>query len=101
MQAFVLKKYAPAPESLALMGLPKPVAVKNQVLVQVKATGLNAADWHVTRGDPYAIRAMIGLTAPKPKLVPGVAFAGIVEALGPNAKDFKVGDHVFTEPGVK
>ncbi|KAI9333320.1 alcohol dehydrogenase [Obelidium mucronatum] len=100
MQAYILKQYGPAHESLALKGLPKPVAAKNQVLIRVKAAGLNAADWHFTKGDPYLIRMMVGLTAPRADLVPGTALAGVVEAVGPAAKDFAVGDEVFTEPGV-
>ncbi|KAI9330416.1 alcohol dehydrogenase [Obelidium mucronatum] len=101
MQAFILKQYGPAHQSLVLTQLPKPTAVKNQVLIKVKAAGLNAADWHVTKGDPYLIRAMIGLPAPKKNLVPGTALSGIIEAIGPAVKDLKVGDQVFTEPGVK
>ncbi|GAB2804608.1 alcohol dehydrogenase catalytic domain-containing protein [Lentzea nigeriaca] len=52
------------------------------VLVRVRASSVNAADWHVMRGDPYFARLFLGLRAPKTRMR-GLDFAGVVEAVGP------------------
>ncbi|KAJ3077257.1 hypothetical protein HDU99_001211 [Rhizoclosmatium hyalinum] len=100
MQAYVLTQYGPAKDSLTLSTVPKPTATKNHVLIKVHAAGLNAADWHLTRGDPYLIRLMTGVSRPKANLLAGTALSGTVEEVGPDCTLFKVGDQVMTEPGL-
>lgn len=78
----------PSKGRLELAERPVPEPVADQVLVRVAAAGLNRADlWQVAGG--YA--------APPdaPADIPGLEFAGTVEALGPQAKRLKVGDRVF------
>lgn len=66
-----------------------PEAGHGQVLVSVRAAGLNGLDWKVREGfvrDAFPI--------PLPAVL-GLEVAGIVEAVGPGATRFKVGDRVM------
>ena len=93
MKAVVRRCYGP-PDVLALEDVEKPAAAEGQVLVRVRAAGLNPLDWHYMRAEPYLMRIETGFGSPKnPRL--GVDFAGVVEAIGPGVTKFKVGDAVF------
>lgn len=93
MQAIVHRCYGP-PEVLRLEELPKPVPGDNGVLVKVHAASVNPLDWHSIRGNPYIMRAQMGIGAPADILL-GVDFAGTVEAVGKSVTRFKPGDDVF------
>jgi NADPH:quinone reductase-like Zn-dependent oxidoreductase len=93
MKAVVVRKYG-SPEVLELQEVPKPRPGDAEILIKVQAAALNAADWHMMRADPFAVRLMAGLFKPKFK-IPGADVAGRVEAVGKNVKSFKVGDEVF------
>jgi NADPH:quinone reductase-like Zn-dependent oxidoreductase len=72
-----------------------PVVGDNDVLLLVKAAGVEIGTWHVMAGKPYLLRIMgFGLRKPK-VLVRGRDVAGIVEAVGKNVTRFKPGDEVF------
>lgn len=93
MKAVVRRCYG-GPEVLALEDVEKPVPADDQLLVRVRAAGLNPLDWHYLRAKPYLARIDSGLGAPKnPRL--GVDFAGVVEAIGRNVTRYKPGDEVF------
>ncbi|HEX2896902.1 MAG TPA: NAD(P)-dependent alcohol dehydrogenase [candidate division Zixibacteria bacterium] len=77
----------------------KPVPNDNQVLVKIMAASVNPLDWHFLRGDPYFIRFMTGFPRPKQQIL-GVDMAGIIEAVGKNVKEFKLGDEVFGAGGL-
>jgi len=64
------------------------------VLVRVRAASVNAADWHIVRGRPFAMRFVVGLRRPKSP-VPGMDVAGEVEAVGANVTQHRSGDQVF------
>lgn len=93
MKAIVCKRYGP-PEVLRLQEIDKPTPGDNEVLIKVHTASLNAADWHVMRGSPYLMRFVFGFRGPKYP-VPGSDVSGIVEAVGKNVTQFKVGDAVF------
>ena len=93
MQAIVYHCYG-APEVLKLEAVAKPVPLDDRVLVKVHAASLNPLDWHYMRGTPYIVRMEAGVGAPT-DMRTGVDFAGTVEAVGSNVKQFKVGDEVF------
>src|SRR5262249_4672577 len=63
-----------------------------EVRVRVAAVGINHLDLWVRKGVP-------GHTYPLP-LVPGCDVAGTVEALGPGASCFGIGDEVVVAPGI-
>ncbi len=95
MKAFTKTKYG-GPEVLQLEEVEKPQPTDDQVLVKVLANSANPADWHILRGKPFFARFSFGLFRPKDK-IPGADFAGIVEAVGKNIQQFKIGDRVFGE----
>lgn len=99
MKAIVYTKYGP-PDVLQLKEVKKPTPKDNEVLIKVHAASLNAADWHILRGDPFLVRLMVGgLLKPKNKIL-GSDIAGRVEAVGRNVKQFQPGDEVFGDLSV-
>jgi NADPH:quinone reductase-like Zn-dependent oxidoreductase len=71
---------------------PDPVAGAGEVLVRVRAAGLNGADMHQRAGHYPA-------PAGSPQDIPGMEFAGEVAALGPGAQRFALGDRVMAIVG--
>ncbi|HEX7191843.1 MAG TPA: NAD(P)-dependent alcohol dehydrogenase [Thermoanaerobaculia bacterium] len=93
MKAIVCRRYG-APDVLELAELEKPIPAADEVLIRVRAASVNALDRHFMRGEPFLVRAMVGLRRPKePRL--GVDVAGEVESVGANVRDLKPGDAVF------
>lgn len=91
MKAIVVKEFG-APEVMRLEEIPTPEVGASQILVRVKAAGVNPVDTYI-RG---------GLYAQKPNLpyTPGKDAAGVVEAVGAKVENIKVGDRVFTADSV-
>ena len=88
MKAVYIKEFG-SPENLEIREVadpPKPEA--GEVLVRVRAAGLNRADLLQRRGQ-----------YPPPSgfspNIPGLEFAGEVAAIGTDIRDFKIGDRVF------
>ncbi len=67
----------------------KPAAGQGQALVRVRAAGVNGIDWKVREG---YVRDAFPLQLPA---VLGIELAGAVEAVGPGASRFRVGDRVM------
>jgi NADPH:quinone reductase-like Zn-dependent oxidoreductase len=67
----------------------RPAAGPGQVLIRVRAAGVNGIDWKVREG---FVREAFPLQLPA---VLGIELAGVVEALGPGASRFRVGDRVM------
>lgn len=60
------------------------------------ATTINDYDWSACSGNPRSYRLLFGLTKPRKRFQrPGMEVAGIIEALGPEVTQFKVGDQVY------
>jgi len=93
MKAIVQDKYG-SPDVLKLKDVDKPIAGDNEVLVRVRAAGVNIGNWHLLRGVPYAMRPAVGLLKPKRK-IPGLDLAGQVEAVGRAVTQFQPGEEVF------
>ena len=74
MTAVTARTYG-GPEVLATEELPVPSPQTGELLVEVRATSLNALDWHVLTGTPYLMRLMSGLRRPK-RFVRGADVAG-------------------------
>jgi NADPH:quinone reductase-like Zn-dependent oxidoreductase len=92
MKAIIHQKYG-LPDVLELVELEKPVPQDDEVLIKVRASSVNAAEWYGMVGLPIA-RIGSGLFKPKDIRI-GTDYAGVVEAVGKDRTDFKVGDEVF------
>src|SRR5918999_4026183 len=79
MKAIVQDRYGP-PDVLHLEDVEEPTPADDEVVVRVIAASAFIGDWHIATGLPYAIRAVSGLRAPKPR-VRGQDFAGRIEAV--------------------
>src|SRR5258705_13991813 len=74
------------PSSLRVDELPDPVAGAGEVLIEVRACGVNFPDVLITQGK-YQFRA-------EPPFVPGNEVAGVVRAVGRGVTSVAVGDRV-------
>ena len=93
MRAIVYHRYG-SPDVLELQEIEKPVPRDTEVLIKVRAAGVNPYDWHFLRGTPRPIRLMIGLLRPK-SIRLGADVAGEIEAVGKNTTYFKPGEPVY------
>ena len=94
MKAIVRDTYGSA-GVLELRDIDKPEIGDDEVLVRVRAAGVDQGVWHVMTGLPYPIRlAGYGLRAPKTPVL-GADVAGVVEAVGNDVTRFQPGDEVF------
>ena len=76
------------PEVLELREIPTPKPGPGQILVRVRAAGVNPYDTYMRNGT-YAIKPPLPYT-------PGSDAAGTVEAVGDGVKKVKAGDRVYT-----
>jgi len=86
MKATFFRRFG-GPEVLTYGELPDPIPVAGEVVVEVHAASVNAADWKM-RGGEYGSRVDF-------PHIPGRDFSGVVAALGDGAGDFRIGDAVF------
>lgn len=93
--AFVQDEYGSA-AVLRRKRVQTPAVGPDEVLVDVRAAGVNPADWHLMRGIPYILRLQYGLRGPATP-VRGLDVAGEVVAVGAAVTQFRPGDAVFGE----
>src|SRR3954469_1783187 len=93
MRAIIQDKYG-SPAVLEIRDVGRPAVKDDDVLVRVRAAGVNIGDWHLLRGVPYVMRLAFGLRKPR-RQIPGLDIAGQVEAVGSSVKQFRPGDEVF------
>jgi NADPH:quinone reductase-like Zn-dependent oxidoreductase len=94
MRAVVQGVYG-STDTWELADIPKPEIEADEVLVRVRAAGLDRGTWHSMTGRPYLMRVMgFGFRGPKNR-VPGLATSGTVVAVGREVSRFSVGDEVY------
>jgi NADPH2:quinone reductase len=76
------------PEVMRLEEVPDPLPGSEQVVVRVRAAGVNPVDGYIRSGI-HAVRPTLPYT-------PGMDAAGVVEAVGMNVRRVAVGDRVYT-----
>src|ERR1700722_8246610 len=85
MKAMLLTGHG-GPEMFRLGDAPDPLAAPGEIVVDVHAASVNAADWKVRRG---------GYGNLKFPYILGRDFSGVVATVGAGVTDFAVGDPVF------
>ncbi len=93
MKAIVHTKYGP-PEVAQLKEVEKPKPTKNEILIKIYATTVNRTDCGIRSAEYFISRFFSGLFRPNQQIL-GCEFAGVVEAIGPEVREFKIGDKVF------
>jgi NADPH:quinone reductase len=86
MKAIVVREFG-EPEVMKIAEAAKPQPGPGQVLVRVKAAGVNPADTYMRSGN-YAMKPPLPYT-------PGSDGAGVVEAVGPSVSSVKAGQRVY------
>ncbi|MDW3220427.1 MAG: NAD(P)-dependent alcohol dehydrogenase [Acidimicrobiales bacterium] len=94
MQAIVQHRYGAA-DVLEVAEIERPTIDADEVLVRVKAAGVDRGTWHLMTGLPYLVRlAGFGIRRPK-QTVPGLDLAGTVVGIGADVTGFAEGDEVY------
>ena len=93
MKAALRDRYGP-PEVVEIRDADTPSPVADQVLVRVRAASVNRADLDNLYPRWRFLRLFLGLRAPRVRAL-GLDVAGVVEAVGPKATKFRLGDKVF------
>ncbi|WP_060180546.1 NADP-dependent oxidoreductase [Streptomyces sp. IMTB 1903] len=88
MKAITYSAYG-TPPSLKVVDVPQPKVGPDEVLVRVRAAGVNPVDWKLAAGH---LDSVLEVRHP---VIPGWDVAGVVEAVGPDTFDFAVGDEVY------
>ena len=91
MKAMIIKAFGGS-DVFEPQELPKPQPGANQVLVNVHATSINPVDFKIRQAGSWA--------GVKPPAIIGYDVSGVIEAVGEEVKDFKVGDEVFYTPEI-
>lgn len=92
MKAVLVNEFG-GPEVLTIEEVAKPVPAADEILINIYASGVNPADWIVRNGGNDFLRPVLKLP-----LILGWDAAGLVEEVGSDVKDFKIGDEVFGVP---
>jgi NADPH:quinone reductase-like Zn-dependent oxidoreductase len=94
MRAVVHDRYGP-PEVLRVADVERPVPKEDEVLVRVNASTVTRGDTMGVRSEDYRFtRVFTGIRRPRRTSL-GTEFAGVVEEVGADVKEFRVGDDVF------
>jgi NADPH2:quinone reductase len=91
MKAVVCKEFGPV-DALVLEDLPDPVAAAGEVVIDMKAAGVNFPDGLMVRGE-YQIKP------PRP-FTPGNEVSGIISQVGPGVTNRRVGERVVALCGL-
>ncbi|NJP67598.1 NADP-dependent oxidoreductase [Streptomyces spiramenti] len=88
MRAITYQEYG-GPENLRLTDVPDPKVGPGEVLIRVKAAGVNPVDWKLASG---GLDPLMQTYFP---VIPGWDVAGVVEAVGMDTPEYAVGDEVI------
>jgi NADPH:quinone reductase-like Zn-dependent oxidoreductase len=101
MKAALVPRYG----SVRIGELKRPQPKADEVLIEVRATTVSAADWRVRtasvpRGFGMMIPLLFGVGGPR-RPVLGTELSGVVAEVGARVERFRVGDRVFAFPGLR
>jgi NADPH:quinone reductase-like Zn-dependent oxidoreductase len=93
VKAIAQDTYGPA-DVLSLREIDRPPVGDEEVLIEVRAAGVDPGVWIVMTGRPYAARLGFGLRRPRVP-VRGLDVAGVVTEAGARVSRFRPGDEVY------
>ncbi|MDM8150089.1 NADP-dependent oxidoreductase [Priestia megaterium] len=93
MKGIGIKEYGGV-EKLEEIILPTPSLEPDDVLIEVKAAGVNPVDWKIREGK---LQKAIPYNLP---LILGWDVSGIIKQVGSNVTSFKIGDEVYSRPDI-
>src|SRR5690554_4660083 len=88
MKAIIIKEFGDV-DKLQLAEVGKPDRTEDQILIKVMAAGINPVDAKIRSGEHISCS---NLQLPA---ILGKDMSGVVESVGENVKEFKIGDQVF------
>src|SRR3954464_9549674 len=94
MRAVVQDRFGSA-DVLHVETVGRPTIGDDEVLVRVRAAGMDRGTWHLMAGMPYIYRLMGGGFRKPKNRVAGLDVAGTVAAVGSKVTRFKVGGEVY------
>lgn len=94
MRAIVYDRFGPAGDVLHLLEVPTPKPAAGEVLVRLKASGVNPTDVKLRAGGRPGINR-----PPYPRIIPHNDGAGTIEAVGPGVPTWRVGERVWVWNG--
>ncbi|WP_246170683.1 NAD(P)-dependent alcohol dehydrogenase [Pseudonocardia hierapolitana] len=96
MKAIVQDSYGEAEDVMRLAEIDRPEIGEGEVLLRVRAAGVDRGVWHLMTGLPYLLRVIgyCGVRAPRTR-VRGSDVAGRVEAVGADVTGLRPGDEVY------
>ncbi len=94
MKAIVHDEYGDPAEVLRLDQRERPTIGAKQVLVEVRAAGVDQGAWHLIAGMPRVVRLATGPRRPRAGRA-GRDLAGVIVAVGAEVADLSIGDEVF------
>jgi len=94
LKGVVVTKYGPM-TGVQVKEFENPIPKKNEVRVKILYASLNASDVEIIKGYMF-VRLGGGIRKPKIKIL-GCDFSGVVESIGTNITQFKIGDEVFAD----
>jgi NADPH:quinone reductase-like Zn-dependent oxidoreductase len=98
MKTAIVTKYG-GPEVIQIIETAKPSPKPNEVMVKIKAFGVTSGDVRIRSakfppGFTIPAKLALGIFGPRKKVL-GSEFSGVVEEIGGEVKDFKIGDKVI------
>ncbi|MEC4887258.1 MAG: NAD(P)-dependent alcohol dehydrogenase [Scytonema sp. PMC 1070.18] len=94
MKAVVIRRYG-SPEVLQYEEVEQPKIKPNEILVKVRASCVNPADWKIRQG---MLQIVTGYNFP---IILGFDLSGDVVEVGSQIKNFKPGDAIYANVGIK
>ena len=94
MRAVVRDTFGTPSKVVEIRELATPEPNDDEVLVRVRATSVNIAEWYAVVGRPWIARPTMGFRRPRDIRL-GVDYAGVVEEVGKDVTAFQPGDEVL------